>query len=382
MIKKTVFAGIVCLLLISTASCLSNRSNNTKTPVIELTLPLIEAVPPVPVTMVYFDGPLLNIFFHQVIAWPEIAFASSYRADFLEWYVTADEYRRVLYELYSQGYVLVDIGEFFEVVYKNGIRTMTTNRLLVPEGKKPMVISFDDINFYEHTRLNGFVHKLVIDEYGEIAAWTDNGNGGELSYDKDVVTILENFIRQHPGFSIRGARGIIALTGYEGVLGHHTHRRFEGIMGNPTQRINDPEYQKKVENAKAVANRLKEMGWRFASHSWGHPNLPRICMAWFINDANRWDREVRPIIGDTNLFIYPFGAGVENDEERHRMLRDRGFNVFFGVGPGRHQRIGNGYLFLDRRNIDGFYFREFRNRPDRLFDIERVIDKEARGIKN
>jgi len=324
-------------------------------------------IPPVP--MVIYEGNVLNIFFHPLVARPEIAFKSSRRDHFLEWYVTAGEYWKILYELYKKDYVLVDINELYEVTNVNGVKRVRGIKPLIPEGKKPMILSIDDLSYYSFVKENASVHKLVIDSNGSIAAWTDNGDGGELSYDLDVVTYLEEFIKQYPDFSIRGAKGIIALTGYEGVLGYNTHQ------------LNAPGYQEEKEKAIAVVNKLKETGWHFASHSWGHPNLPNIDMTWFLNDANRWDREVRPIVGDTDLYIYPFGAGVENQEEKHRVLRNRGFNIFFGVGPGFGYIERQSYIYYDRRNIDGFYFRVFRNRSDRLFDIENVIDTEARRIR-
>jgi len=33
---------------------------------------------------------------------------------FLEWFVTADEYKKILYELYIQDYALVDIMNFIK----------------------------------------------------------------------------------------------------------------------------------------------------------------------------------------------------------------------------------------------------------------------------
>jgi peptidoglycan/xylan/chitin deacetylase (PgdA/CDA1 family) len=323
---------------------------------------------PAPV-MVYFEGRTLNIFFHPLVARPQTAFRSRHREHFLDWYVTADEYQKILYELYLNDYVLIDIEDLYEIIHENEQKRIISKKPLVPEGKKPMILSIDDLSYYDFVRRYASIHKLVIDENGAIAGWTYGENGGELSYDLDVVTYLEDFIKRHPNFSVRGARGIIALTGYEGVLGYKTHL------------INDPVYEEEKQNAIAVVNRLKELGWRFASHSWGHPNMPEISMTWFTNDANRWDREVRPIIGDTNLFIYPFGAGVEHIEEKHRILRDRGFNVFFGVGSGWNLLERQRYIFMDRRSIDGVYFRTFRNRQDRLFDIDKVIDDEMRRIR-
>jgi len=312
--------------------------------------------------MVLYEGPLIHIFFHALVARPETAFRSRYREHFLEWYVTAHEYRKILDEIYAKNYVLVDINEVYEIINTGNRTRVVYKKPFVPEGKKPLILSIDDLSYYDIVRRNASVHKLVFDNYGNIAAWTDNGSGGELSYNLDVVTYLEEFIKKHPDFSIRGARGIIALTGFEGVLGYATHK------------INDAGYEEEKQKAIAIVNKLKSLGWRFASHSWGHPHLPEISMEQFIADANRWDREVRPVLGDTNLYIYPYGEGVERNEEKHRILREKKFNVFFGVGRGIDRREGYGYIYFDRRNIDGVYFRIFRNRPDRLFDIEKVID--------
>jgi hypothetical protein len=316
---------------------------------------------PAPV-MVYYEGNVAHIFFHPLVARPETAFSSSRRDHYLEWFVTAYEYRKILHELYTGGFVLVDIKDLYDVTYVNGRRRVVSKKPLVPEGKRPIVLSVDDLNYYQNDKKYATVHKLVIDENGGIAAWTDSASGGELSYDLDVVTYLEDFIRRHPGFSVRGARGIIALTGFEGVLGYRTHE------------LNAPGYLEEKQKAIAVANRIKELGWHFSSHSWGHPDLSTIPMARFISDADRWDTEVRPIIGDTELFIYPFGAEVEHLEERHRALRDRGFVIFFGVGSGFCYRVRPEYIYIERRSIDGVFFRTFRNRADSLFNVGRVID--------
>ena len=327
--------------------------------------PPIQAQEP-PSVMVYYEGPVLNIFFHALVARPETAFTSSRKEHFLEWYVTADEYKKILYELYKKDYVLIDIKELYEVINSSGHKRVNYKKPYIPRGKKPMVLSIDDLSYYESVRRLASIHKLVIDDNNRIAGWTANRSGGELSYDLDAVTYLEEFIGMYPDFSVRGAKGIIALTGFEGVLGYRTHE------------LNAPGYQEEKENAIKVVNRLKEMNWHFASHSYGHPNLPEITLARLENDTNRWDREVRPVLGDTDLYIYPYGAGVEHIEAKHKILRDRNFNVFFGVGLGFTLLQRQSYLYFDRRNIDGFYFRVFRNRSDRLFNIEDVIDTQAR----
>ena len=38
----------------------------------------------------------------------------------------------------------------------------------------------------------------------------------------DLVPILEEYIQEHPDFSYKGARAVIAFTGYQGILGYRT----------------------------------------------------------------------------------------------------------------------------------------------------------------
>ena len=359
----------IYLLIILNASCITGSSAAVKTQAAntaeqqKASQAIKEKEAPV---MAYYERPVLNIFFHPLVARPETAFTGSRKEHFLEWYVTAGEYKKILYELYKKDYVLIDIKELYEVTNTTGRKRVTFKKPYVPQGKKPMILSIDDLSYYTFARQHATIHKLVIDNNNRIAGWTANGSGGELSYDLDAVTYLEEFIRMYPDFSIRGARGIIALTGFEGVLGYRTHA------------LNAPDYKEEKENAIKVANRLKEIGWHFASHSWGHPDLTEISLTDFINDTRRWDREVRPLLGDTDLYIYPYGTGVEHIEEKHRELRDRNFNVFFSVGPGFNFRQRYNYIYFERRNIDGLYFREYKNRTDRLFNIEDVIDAQAR----
>jgi len=364
--KKKITAYLLILFMVF--SCTTGKNNVVDGPEV-IAAAVIEEVPVPQVPHVYFEGRLLNIFFHPLVSRPETAFRSRHRDHFLEWYVTAEEYKKVLYELYLGDYVLVDINELYNVTYTDGRKRVTYQRPFIPEGKKPMILSIDDLNYYDFVRASASVHKLIIDNNGNIAAWTDNERGGEISYDLDVVTYLEEFIKKYPDFSIRGARGIIAPTGYQGVLGYQT------------QLLNSPSYQEEKAKAIAVVNKLKELGWRFSSHSYGHPNLPNISMEAFIRDADRWDAEVRPIVGDTDLYIYPYGAGVEHIEAKHKALRDRNFNVFFGVGHGWGHIQRQEYLYFDRRNIDGFYFRVFRDRADKLFDFDKVVDTQARSIR-
>ena len=64
------------------------------------------------VTYTAWDGIVEHLFFHPVVAYPELAFDGDSQSDGIDdWMVTVDEYDKILQSVYDQGYVLVDIGD-------------------------------------------------------------------------------------------------------------------------------------------------------------------------------------------------------------------------------------------------------------------------------
>ena len=64
------------------------------------------------VTYVPYDGVVEHLFFHPVVAYPELAFDGDSKSDGIDdWMVTAGEYLKILESVYEKGYVLVDIAD-------------------------------------------------------------------------------------------------------------------------------------------------------------------------------------------------------------------------------------------------------------------------------
>ena len=107
------------------------------------------------------DQVVEHLFFHPVIAYPEFAFSDAVPQDRQEglddWMVTADEFKKILQSVYDKGYILVNMGDVWsEVTGEDGVKRMERNTLMLPEGKKPLVISFDDVNYYDYMLAEGF----------------------------------------------------------------------------------------------------------------------------------------------------------------------------------------------------------------------------------
>ncbi len=314
-----------------------------------------------------------HLFFHSLIVDPTRAFDGEPTAQgYLDYMVTLDEFTAILESLYQEGYILVAPYDFAAL---NVDGEMEYLEMMLPPGKKPLVISVDDLSYYEYMEGDGFASRLVVTSDGEVMNEYVDPNGQTVVGAYDVPPTIDEFVAEHPDFSYRGAKGILALTGYNGVFGYRTSAR---------QYTDSKTLDQDIAQAKSVAGKLKEHGWLFASHSWGHIDMggrPIDAVKW---DMKLWNDEVRPILGDTDLFIYPFGAdisGVSNYQGgRYELMREDGFHYFFGVDGTTHawMQQGRDYQRQARINVDGLQFqKELRgDRPvlKEFFDVEDVMD--------
>lgn len=323
--------------------------------------------------LVKYEGEIEHIFTHCLIADSNLAFDKSnqmsihYDKDCL----TTFEFKNILEELYKNNYILVKPSSIFSI--KNNIAVKNT--LYLPAGKKPLIMSFDDVNYDRKKSGLGMVDKIVVDASNNIGTYTNNDS--EIKYNVEFVSILENFINLHPDFSFEGARGLICLTGYDGILGYRTNRE------SPTR-------DEEIEKVKPVIKKLKSLGWEFASHSYGHYHMKKISNAKFIDDVNKWKNEVEPLVGKTQIYVYPYGEReIVNDKlklsKKHEALENAGFRLFCGVGVKNYfnyipNPISKKILFMDRTPLDGYTLRNNYMELRRFFDIKKVYDN-ARNIK-
>ena len=314
--------------------------------------------------LVLYEGPVQHIFFHPLIVYPKKAFDDDRMARGLnEFMVTVKEFNRILDSLYDKGFMLIDTHEIFDE-RSNGDKTeLVRKELWLPKNKKPLILSIDDLNFYPYMKENGMNHRLVLDKEGNVAASLISPEGKEIiAYDTEIVTILDKFVAQHPDFSYKGAKGIIALTGFNGVLGYQTDA------------ITAPSYAAEREQALAVIKRLKETGWSFASHGYGHINTARRSLDDLIKDTGKWKVEVESLIGPTDIYIYPYGSSVPTTDARFKYLQQSGFKVFCAVGPREYLRYYPDSIIMDRRHIDGIAFWQQPETLEDLFRVDEVID--------
>lgn len=333
---------------------------------------------------------ITHVFFHTLVMDPARAFDGDNDAKgYNSVMTTRDEFVRILEEMYKNNYVLVRLHDVaYEETDENGNPHFVYGNIMLPEGKKPFVMSQDDVCYYDYMKDDGFASRLVIGEDGEITCEMVMEDGSVSTGPYDLVPILEDFIEEHPDFSYRGARAILAFTGYQGILGYRTAASYS----------DSPTYEEDRKQAAQVAQRLKEMGWELASHSWGHLKLGvsdtpdqlfAISDERFTADVDKWEAEVESLIGPTDILIYPFGNDIAGyhpytaENTRFNYLMSKGFRYFCNVDASKSYWIqkGDDYLRMARRNLDGYRLYEdmiqtdpAKKRLADLFDSSLIFD--------
>lgn len=330
-----------------------------------------------------WTGVVEHLFFHPVIAYPELAFDGDSQSDGLDDYmVTADEYRAILQSVYEKGYILVDINSVWsEAENEAGERVMVRNTLYLPEGKKPLVLSYDDTNYYPYMLDNGMTYKLIIGEDLKIASWGKDPTGEEVvSRDLDAIPILDKFVEEHPDFSPFGAKGCLSLTGYEGILGYRTQ-----TDSQEWDDAKEANRQKEREAVQPVIEELKRTGWTFGSHTWGHIRLGSGDMAKIEADTQRWLNEVGSLVGETSVLFYPHGERPDGGDWKQtgpafQYLQSQGFRIFCSVGIESFSYIKKDIcaVICDRLHPDGTTLRHSRDRYLQFYDAKDIIDLEVR----
>jgi len=310
----------------------------------------------------HYDGKIQHIFFHPLIIDTKKAFkngqinqTSLQYAD--DWFVTRNEFKLILDHLYKENFVLAYMENFYRKDHGGFERN---EKACFPEGKKPLIVSIDDLNYYPAMRMIGTSRRLIIDEKENLSAEIISEGKIIQNRDLSIITIMEDFISEHPDFSYNNAKGIIALTGYFGLFGYYDLYKKDNTEA--------------VGTVKKIVQKIKENGWEIASHTYCHIDVEKINLGDpkkpvnncndidLVNDLRLWKERVEPLIGKVNILVLPFGTGIATESPGFKYLQEHGFDLFYGVGLKTPVYTGTvnkkAYLFQQRVPIDGLRLKD------------------------
>lgn len=331
-----------------------------------------------------------HVFFHTLIYDTSKAFDGDEDAGgYNQVMTTMSEFEGIMQSMYEKGYVMVSLHDMCTV---NTDGTVSRGEILLPPDKTPFVLSQDDVSYYHYMDGDGFAQKLVVDEDGRVKNTYIEDDGSISVGVYDLVPWIDSFVEEHPDFSYHGHRGIIALTGYEGVLGYRTDEvyrtkdpervtKYQQEFFDAHPGFDEAAWQNEVDEATAVAAAMRAEGWEFASHTWGHISPLDRGIDVTKTDTERWLSNVATVVGDTDVIIFAFGADIgdwqpyTDDNEFFTYLKGKGFNIYCNVDSSKNWvQFGDTFMRQGRRNLDGY--RMYYN-PDLLsdlFDVDAVWD--------
>lgn len=339
-----------------------------------------------------------HIFYHSLVVDPVRCFANQdtnpQAVGNNQWMTTVDEFNKITQEMYDRGYVMVSIHDLYnETTDENGNTVYEPATILLPEGKKAFVLSLDDLCYYHSYDNYGYAAKLILDENGKVTNEYYDAEGNLLIGPYDVVPLMDQFVEEHPDASYRGAKGIIALTGYNGILGYRTDATYADI-NNPDLSAdkrkwleNHPDFNLEEERAEAkkVADAMRAEGWEFASHTWGHLRVGDASLDRIKADTEKWMANVSPLVGGTDTIIFAHGQDLElwgtydQANPKFQYLKENGFNIYCNVDSNQYRLwFGGNHIRMGRRNLDGYriYYNAIgeQNNISDLFNAAEIID--------
>lgn len=309
--------------------------------------------------MVEYGGDVAHFSVKTLVADPSRAFDGDDMSSYYNnWTLTVDEFKAILQSLYDRGYVLMDVHEkVVDIQNEDGTTSFAVNTPSVPEGKTPMVLSFTEANYYDYQQGDGFAGRLVLDENGNVMNEYTDASGQTLIGAYDVIPIVDEFVEEHPDFSMRGAKGIVSVTGYEGVFGYGIETGASTIA--------------------AIADRLKETGWEIACQGFSDNTMESdLDLDELEDDLDTWSSKIGSLVGDTDLLIYPYGEEVTAGTAKQELLLEKGYQFFFSIWTtADFIEVQPDYVRQTRRTLDGYDLYMYADYLTDFFDVDEIFDK-------
>lgn len=282
---------------------------------------------------------VLNLSFQLLIADPIRAFSNaSYGTSYNKNFVTTDEFRIILEQLYNNGYILVSLSDIVEAVTTEEGVSYAPKTIYLPEGKKPLILTQTHVNYNifmtdgDGDKLPdkngaGFASKLIVDANGQLTNEYVDRDGNTLTGEYDLIPILNSFIAENPDFSYRDARAIIAVTGYDGLFGYRTNPGAKEWLGTDA-------YNQEIEKAKAIAQALRDTGYEIACYTYENNAYGNMSLSQIQEDLSKWNSEVVPILGNVDILAFAqlsdIGDHSSYEGEKFNALMGAGFRYYLG----------------------------------------------------
>ena len=307
--------------------------------------------------------------------------AGSYNKNF----ISTSEFSQILTNLYNNGYVLVDFDSFVDVNKDlNGNDQYFAGSLWLPADKKPVMITETMVNYFNYmvdgdgdgtpdAGGDGFASKLVVDGSGNIKAEYVDSNGQTLTGNYDLVPILEDFIKEHPDFSYRGARAILAVTGHEGIFGYRLNTSYIASKGQDF-------YDTQKEGAVKLVNALRNKGYTIACYTYSNIPYGGKDAKQIAADLESWTKQIVEVIGTVDTFVFAKNSAITDyTGSVFDVMKTSGFRYYISQGTQPWAEVNTSYVRQNRLMVTGENMFWYPDQFKAMFDCAAILDVNTRG---
>ena len=259
------------------------------------------------------------------------------------------------------------------------------NTLYLPEGKKPIMFTQTHANYYTYMvdgngdgladkKGAGFASKLILDENGKLTNEMVTKDGATIRGDYDFVPLLEAFIEQHPDFSYRGARAVLAVSGYDGMFGYRTDPE-------TAKKIGQDYYDNELAALPAILDALREKGYKFGCYTYDNLAYGDIKVDKIREDLVKWKEEVTPLLGEVEYMVFAKMSDISNKTgpysgEKYEVLEEAGFKYYLGFCESNSPWFTrtNEYIRQGRIMVTGNSLEKYPKMFEGLFETISVLD--------
>lgn len=330
----------------------------------------------VPPAVESWNGSVEVLSVKPLIVRPELAFDRSSEATYAAGsLITAKEFQCLLDELYRNDYILISVRQL-ENWPDRGVD------IKVPAGKKPLVLVLER---YQYTVLNqvcGSAGRLYLDANGQLTCEAGDQEGRAYS----AITLLEDFLDEHPDFAFDGAKALLAFNFQESVFGFTVNPEQVAAsqaawlrVGQEYPEVTEEELKTARDKVAEVFGYLRYHGWDFACSGYVGYNTGELDPAELTQEVDQWLALTAPWLPEVGTFVYPNGSHVYGSEDLLDILLDRGFHVFISEGPKPYHFFESNFLHLDGTAVNGITLGMTGGHLSQILDTSKILDVAARG---
>ncbi|MDO5734517.1 MAG: hypothetical protein Q4P08_05245 [Eubacteriales bacterium] len=296
--------------------------------------------------------PVLAI--RPLIARPDLAFRAESNTQHAQHnLLTTDEFRKFLATMEEQNYVLIRPSLFFNY-------PKSEPEIIVPRGKKPLILLLENAAYSTLNQANGTVQKLILNSNQEIQGFYKDKNRDVLDPENNFIGILEEYIAEHPQFSFDGARAILALYLREDALGYildetmlenqNEARKKQSLMPYV---MDNEDYALEQTKVRELLLALERKGYDLASAGLGTELYNRLTPTELQQELWRW----QGLIDQLNLsepvkiLLFPEGGHVYSDSAALDVVLNQGYQLLIGMGPKPYNYYFDSFVHLDRQTV-------------------------------